>query len=300
MNRTPAWLMDFKSDVYSQSGEDGIIGKILEVLPESDKWCVEFGAWDGQYHSNARNLIENKGYSAVLIEGDRTKFKDLQKNFSKNMKVTVINRFVGFDGEYSLDNILKETPIPTDFDFLLIDIDGNDYHVWKSISDYKPKVICIEFNPTIPTNIKFVQTADASVNQGASLLSLVELGKEKGYELVSVLDFNAFFVRRDFYQLFRITDNSPEVMRTNLDDITYLFSGYDGRVFLSGKLRLPWHGVGLKESKFQPLPRFLRKYPENYSNAERIMFGVWLIFSDTHLFIIETRRAFQRLIKRLS
>ena len=77
----------------------------------------------------------------------------------------------------------------------------------------------------------------------------MELGKEKGYELVSVLPFNAFFVRRDYYPLFQIECNSPEVLRTHLDDITYLFSGYDGRVFLRGNRVLQQFGIALKEAK---------------------------------------------------
>ena len=211
-----------------------------------------------------------------------------------------MNRLVGFDGEYTLDKILKGTPIPHNFDFLSIDIDGNDYHVWKAMSQYKPKVICIEFNSTIPTNVAFVQPADASVVQGSSLLSLVKLGKEKGYELVSLLEFNAFFVRREFFPLFHIKNNSPEVMRTNLNAITYLFSGYDGQIFLSGNLILPWHGIKLKESKIQHLPRLLRKYPGNYNLVEKMMFGVWLLFSDPQLLAVKMRRVSQRLWKQVA
>ncbi|RZB36739.1 MAG: hypothetical protein SRB2_01818 [Desulfobacteraceae bacterium Eth-SRB2] len=156
MNKSPTWLLDFKSDTYSQTGEDGIIKKILEIIPQNDKWCVDFGAWDGLYLSNTRNLIEAKCYSAILIEGNKIKFAELQKNYAQNKNVITINRFVGFENENNLDQILKMTPIQNDFDFLSIDIDGNDYHVWKAMSDYNPKIVCIEFNPTIPTEIEFI------------------------------------------------------------------------------------------------------------------------------------------------
>ena len=164
--------------------------------------------------------------------------------------------------------------------FFSIDIDGNDYHAWKAVSRYRPKVIVIEFNPTIPTHIRFVQPADQHINQGASLLSLVELGKEKGYELVSVLQFNTFFVKREYYPLFQIESNSPEVLRTSLDDITYLFSGYDGQVFLHGSCSLPWHGIDLKASKVQHLPRpFLRRPPDNYTTLHKIVFKLFLLIT---------------------
>ena len=36
------WLLDHKENVFSQLGEDGIINKILEIIPDKNKWCVEF------------------------------------------------------------------------------------------------------------------------------------------------------------------------------------------------------------------------------------------------------------------
>ena len=38
------WLLDFTSNTYSQTGEDGILAKVLSCLPHQDRWCVEFGA----------------------------------------------------------------------------------------------------------------------------------------------------------------------------------------------------------------------------------------------------------------
>lgn len=272
MTRHPASLSDFARSTYSQTGEDGIIEQILRTLPGRDQWCVEFGAWDGMFLSNTRNLVENAGYSAVLIEGNKARFSDLRRNQSSRKNVITINTFVGFSANDNLDVILADLSVPYDFDFLSIDVDGNDYHIWKAMSKFRPKAICIEFNPTIPTEVRFVQRADASVSQGASLVSLVELAKDKGYELVSVLPFNAFFVDAKYYPLFEIRDNRPETLRKDLSMITYLFSGFDGTICLHGFKHLPWHSLVLKESKFQHLPRFLRKYPGNYSRSEYVAF----------------------------
>ncbi len=275
--KKPTWLLDFKYDRFSQHGEDGIIEKILEIIPEKDNHCVEFGAWDGIAMSNTRNLIINKNYSAVLIEGDSAKFEELKRNYSENPNVITINKFVGFGEDDNLDQILKDTPVPFDFDFLSIDIDGNDYHVWKAMKKFRPKVVCIEFNPTIPTEVEFVQPPDHSLNQGASLLSLVKLGKEKGYELVAVSLVNAFFVRKEFFPLFEIEDNRPEILRTNLDYVTYIFLGYDGTLFLRGFRRSPWHeGIELDESNMQIIPHFIRKYPQNYNEFENKLFSEYL------------------------
>ena len=290
MSKAPTWLLEYKRNVHSQMGEDGIIEKIIEIIPQNDKWCVEFGAWDGLYLTNTRYLIDSKDFSSVLIESNKSKFNELRRNYLQSDNVFTINRFVGFGKNDNLDLILSETPIPYEFELLSIDIDGNDYHVWKAISKYRPKIIVIEFNPTIPTHIRFVQQPDPSTHQGASLLSLVELGKEKGYELVSVLSFNAFFVRKEYYPLFNMESNAPEVLRTDLDCITYLFSGYDGRIFLRGSCKLPWHGIELKESKVQHLPRFLQKLPCNYTYAQKIVRRLYLLVTQPIRYITKTIR----------
>ena len=157
MNAKPEWLLDYASNTYSQAGEDGVIAKILEMLPETDQWCVEFGAWDGLYLSNVRRLIEEKDYSAILIEGDKKKFERLRNNYADNHNVETVNAFVGYNAEDGLDKILSAFNIPKNFDFLSIDVDGNDYHIWKAVQQYRPKSVCVEYNPTIPSQVYFVQ-----------------------------------------------------------------------------------------------------------------------------------------------
>lgn len=290
MSRSPTWLLDHQKTVYSQTGEDGIIEKILELLPGKDNWCVEFGAWDGISLTNTRNLLETKNYSGVLIEAAKDRFLNLQRNYAHRKDVYPINRFVGFSADDSLDQILSATPIPLDFDFLSIDIDGNDYHVWEAFSKYRPKALVIEYNPTIATHIRFVQPADPSVSQGSSLLSLVELGKKKGYELVCALQFNAFFVRKEFFPLFEIENNAPEVLRTDLRVITDFFVGYDGTIFLQGSCMLPWHETPIRASRMQYLPKYLRRHAGDYSVLDKVLFALWLIREDPKRLMREIRK----------
>ena len=55
---------DFKKNVYSQNGEDGILEEILKKLDlRKNGWCCEFGAWDGKRGSNTFNLVKN--YSSI-------------------------------------------------------------------------------------------------------------------------------------------------------------------------------------------------------------------------------------------
>lgn len=258
------WLLQYARNVRSQKGEDGIVERILEVIGTTQKWCVEFGAWDGEHLSNTYNLIANHKFSAVLIEGSSARFRVLVEKFRDNRKVTPINGFVGFTANDGLDKILAATPIPLDFDVLSIDIDGNDYHVWKAVDRYRPKLVVIEFNPTIPSAVEFVQPADMSVNQGASILSMSLLAKEKGYELVAATDYNCFFVPKEHFHLFGIDDNSVQAIRPNEDLVTYIFNGFDGTVFIRGYGKVEWHGLPYDEARLQHVPRLFRSFPDTY------------------------------------
>lgn len=264
MTKPNRWLNEFANNITSQNGEDGIICKILDVLNESNKWCVEFGACDGKYCSNTFNLIKNKGYSAVLIEKDKQKYQDLLKTYKENKSVIPVNTLVGFEQRDGLEAVLKTTNIPIDFDLLSIDIDGNEYHVWEAVRHYKPKVVVIEYNPTIPNQVEFVQARDMLVTQGSSLSSIDKLAKLKGYDIVSTTETNAIFVDSKYFELFGINDNSIAAMRPDEPWVTYIFSGHDGRIFIKGYCRLPWHGISYSEAKMQQLPKWLCKHPSNY------------------------------------
>lgn len=271
----PCWLLDHAKQYYSQWGEDGILEKILETLPDRDKWCVEFGAWDGEYLSNTYHFIKSHHFSAVLIEGDKQKAADLAKKFSDKPNIHCKAQYVGWESGSSLDTILGTTPIPQNFDLLSIDIDGNDYYVWKAVDKYRPKVVIIEFNPTIPNGVNFVQEANGAVHQGCSVDALYELGKQKGYELVCANKLNAFFVDKKYFHLFGIDRNTTHDLRKDQTTVTWIFSGYDGEVFLQGYQKLPWHNLKMQASKMQPLPRLLRKYPPTYNKLRKRLLSAY-------------------------
>jgi hypothetical protein len=173
-----------------------------------------------------------------------------------------ICRFVGWEGEGTLDKILAETPIPRNFDLLSIDIDGNDWHVWKAVEEYRPSLVIVEFNPTMPTELDYVQPADFGTQIGSSLRAFDRLARSKGYELVCVTQWNAIFVDAPLFPLFNITDNRIETMRTDTSMVTHFFSGFDGRIRLDGYRKLPWHDVLIAEDDVQVLPKSLQVFPD--------------------------------------
>ena len=266
-------LSRFARDVYSQCGEDGIIEAILERLPERDGWCVEFGAWDGEKFSNTAHLVE-RGASAVLIEGDARRCRSLARRSAHNPRVTVLNAMVGWGPEDSLDALLAATDLPAGFDLLSIDIDGADYHVWEAVRTHRPKVVVIEFNPTIPNGVEFVQEADPEVCRGASISSLDALARRKGYRLAATTEYNAFFVLAELWPSLGLNDDSVSALRTDTSWQATVFFGFDGHALVRGGRGLAWHGLP-GPADVRLVPRLFDGFPGRFGLARKAALRVW-------------------------
>jgi len=179
-------LLEWRSNVYSQNGEDGIVAELLtrlNIRNGSPRWCVEFGAWDGKYLSNTFHLVESAGWNAVYIEGDPERFLDLQSTALQFSKVVPILGMVGGSkGEGpALDDLLRSTDVPSEYDILSVDIDSSDLDVWLRHVNYRPRIVIIEINSSIAPGI--LQWHGDQV-QGNSFSSTVNVASHKGYTLV--------------------------------------------------------------------------------------------------------------------
>ena len=84
----------YGKNIISQNGEDGVIEQLFSDLNIRDGVVVEFGAWDGIYLSNIFNLWKNKGFNALLIEGDSNRANDLLKTLYEYDNTEAMNCFV--------------------------------------------------------------------------------------------------------------------------------------------------------------------------------------------------------------
>lgn len=213
-------INEYRKNIFSQNGEDGVIEYILERLPSKNGWCCEFGAWDGKYLSNTYNLVKSENYKAVYIEGDSNKFRDLLTTCQEHSGIVPIQRLVGHEGENSLDNILSSTEIPKDFDLLSIDVDGIDYLIWKNLEIYRPKVVVIEINSYMRPNYSMsehqlsypvISSVHALESGGVNFKTCYELGLKKGYKLLIHLG-NMIFVDEKYEDLFDVVANEDNYM----------------------------------------------------------------------------------------
>ena len=178
--------------IYSQNGEDGIISALLfKFRGTAKKYYVEFGTESG-VERNTRLLQEQLGYTGLLMDGSNS-------NPSINLHQEIVT-------PKNINALFKKYNVPNEFSLLSIDINYDDYWVWRAINDeYKPIVVVIEFNSKLgPNVIKVVDPTDTrrwtgSDYFGASYEAMKRLGASKNYTLVrtDANGVNLFFVRTD-------------------------------------------------------------------------------------------------------
>lgn len=190
----------YKKNVFSQNGEDGIIEKLINIfkIDASNELICEFGAADGIFYSNTFNLIKNYNTKALYIEGDNTYYNKLEELSKEYTSIIPHKEYVN----NNLEEIFKMYDIDKDFLLLSIDIDGNDYNVWKSLINYHPRIVIIEVASGIIPPIKSIY--DKNKGTCTSFMSMYELGISKGYELLCHTG-NMIFIRNDLFKKYKFT-----------------------------------------------------------------------------------------------
>ena len=201
----PKRLEPFGYKVYSQNDEDGIIAEIFRRIGTTNRFFIEFGVQDG-LESNTHFLLL-QGWSGVFIEGSERYCKAIREKFKLPLeqgRLTALNEFITVENINALFAKTKAIELK-EIDLLSIDIDGNDYHVFKAIDSISPRVVIVEFNSKFPPPMEWIMPYNPSFvwdktdNHGASLQALANLGQAKGYRLVgtNINGVDAFFVRED-------------------------------------------------------------------------------------------------------
>jgi hypothetical protein len=196
-----------RKNKYSQYGEDGIIEAIFERLGAKNNWVLEVGASDGMLFSNSRQFVE-QGWNAVLVESDKLAYDRLVENCKNYPNARPIFAEVGPD--CTLDGILEEAGAPKDIDLMIIDIDGQDYHVFNAMMEYRPRVMVVEFNPEAESEYIPVLGSDAEYLDQAGRTAIIRLGSSKGYRACIDTQVNVIMLHESNFEITKNTDPEEE------------------------------------------------------------------------------------------
>jgi len=199
----PRRLLRYGFKTYAQNDEDGIIQEIFRRIGSTERTFVEFGVESGVECNSAKLLVE--GWRGLWIEARSDHGNVIRRRFAPFLdrrKLTLLESLVSAE---NIDALLAEGGMAGEIDLLAIDIDYNDYWVWKAVTVVRPRAVVIEYNaslrPPLSLTVPYDPQGhwDGSNFYGASLEALVRLGAEKGYRIVgcSIAGVNAFFVRDD-------------------------------------------------------------------------------------------------------
>src|SRR3990167_6755612 len=174
--------------VLSKHGGDGILAYIFSKIGMTNRTFVEMGIEDGR-ECNTANLSRNFGWSGLMIDANAKWVESAQK-FYAGFKVKIVHSFVTAE---NINQLITSNNISDEIDLLSIDIDGNDYWVWKAINVINPRVVVLEYNSSFghrsiaqKYNPEYRFTPHESpLYFGASLTAMSKLSKEKGYILVA-------------------------------------------------------------------------------------------------------------------
>jgi hypothetical protein len=225
MNKTFSnTLKKYEKKVFSQTVEDGILEGIFDNIGITNKFFVEFGAWDGVHLSNTANLRINKNWKGLLMEGNKERADQYDY---------INHEFINAE---NINYLFEKNNVPSEFDLLSIDIDGNDYWVWKALDEKKfsPRVVVVEYNCNHQDQSKSIaieyspelNSIEPSIYYyGATIPAYYKLGKLKGYSLVYRVNLhNLFFVRNDL--LSKEDQNIPLELFLNKNQIAENHIGY--------------------------------------------------------------------------
>jgi hypothetical protein len=213
---------------YSQFEEDGIILYVLTMIGLKTRRVVEICAGNGE-ECMATNLILNHGFEGFLFDGSLANVTHAQE-FFRSKKDCVLQQPIvrqAWITAEDINAILEQAGCIGEVDLLSLDIDGNDFWVWKAMKVIQPRLIVVETHNVAPSerSITIPYGADFDYHKspqgdfrGVSLLAMVRLCRQRGYRLIGAHrhGFNAFFLRDDAE-----TEIFPEVSVESVHDNPY-------------------------------------------------------------------------------
>jgi len=199
----PRHLIHFEGQVYSQNGEDGIISEIFHRIGTTNRFFVEIGTSTGLENNTALLLLDE--WKGLWVEGCQEANKKAAYHWADAISSGRLKTITAMVTAENFQEMLKENEAPEEMDLLSLDIDRNTFYAFEKMTEYRPRVLILEYNGVFPMGsqwgieYKADEGWDGTHRFGAALKKYEIEAKAKGYSLVGCENTgaNAFFVRDD-------------------------------------------------------------------------------------------------------
>ena len=216
-------LLESGFRVFSQNDEDGVLLRIFSHIGQTNQYVVEIGSNCsdsdiGIPENLSTNLIVNHGWHGAIFEFDKTECDRMRYFFARDFATKHFHLTNNGQHDYfsplivqhaispeNIDQVLRDAHDELEPDLMVIDIDGGDYAVMRSMSAVCPRVLVVEFEKRFRDRHSVVQFDSAEFSKrwlqsgAVSLPAWEKLLTSQGYTLCAIgtCGFNAFFIRSD-------------------------------------------------------------------------------------------------------
>ena len=247
-------IEDIEFKIFSQFGDDGIIQFLIDKLEIDYEYqnFIEFGVEDYS-EANTKFLLLNNNWSGLILDSSNENIENIKKKiFFWKFELEAIKSFITKE---NINSVITNSNINRKkIGILSIDIDGNDYWVWKEINVIDPLIVIVEYNSTfgfekkisIPYKQDFERSKahHSNLYWGASIEALKYLAKQKGYKFLTTNSAgnNAYFIKENIFDKIKLDlkkNTYQSKFRESRDESgKKTFINYDQRLSIIGHLEV--------------------------------------------------------------
>lgn len=193
-------LSDIEARIFSQNGEDGIIGNLFAAVDIDREFFLEIGCGNGK--QNNTSMLAEVGWRGLGIDQKPARVAAYnERALARGWQSVAICEHVTCNFARQLARAISDVAV------FSIDIDSTDWHIVKAMVDagFRPTIIVAEYNAAFEHRPLSVPYSDRFKSRfkhfyfGAGLQAWRLLLEPAGYRFVTVdsSGVNAFFVRED-------------------------------------------------------------------------------------------------------
>ena len=137
----PKRVTPHEGQVFSQSGEDGIIAEIFRRVGVAGRTFAEVGVGDGLENNTVCLLAQ--GWQGGWVDGNSDSARRIRETFRRELEGGQLKFREAFVTRENVAGLLTELAVPAEVDLLSLDIDLNTYWIWEALGAWRARLVVV-------------------------------------------------------------------------------------------------------------------------------------------------------------